>query len=125
MSQKVTFTAGSAISKGMGCQVSGSTITPASGTAAPATFVAFEDVASGDVGAFYAPGSEQVYGIAQGAITGGDLVINSESVDGSFATVGTVSAGTSVNVAGVALTTAVDGGPVWISFTPYLYTEPV
>tara|TARA_Y100000385_G_scaffold289121_1_gene357623 strand:+ start:6105 stop:6485 length:381 start_codon:yes stop_codon:yes gene_type:complete len=126
MSQKVSFTADAAISRGEGVQIQADdTAILAAGSAEPAMFVAFEDVAAGSLGAFYTPGSGQVYGIAEGSIGAGERLVNSESADGAFATIGTVSAGTSVNVVGVALTDAVDGGPVWLSFSPSYYTEPV
>ena len=126
MSQKVSFVAGEAISRGEGVAIQADdTADLASGTAAPATFVAFADYAVGEVGAFYAPGSEQVYGIAQGAIAAGARIVNSESADGAFATIGTVAAGASIEVVGIAQTDAVDGGPLWFSFAPVLHTVPV
>ncbi len=123
---KVSFTADVAISRGEGVQIQADdTAILAAGSAEPAMFVAFEDIAAGSLGAFYTPGSGQVYGIAQGTIAAGARMVNSESVDGAFATIGTVAAGDSVNVVGVALTDAVDGGPVWFSLSPTYYTEPV
>jgi hypothetical protein len=126
MSQKVSFVAGEAISRGEGVAIQADdTADLASGPTAPATFVAFEDVALGAVGAFYAPGSEQVYGIAQGAIAAGARLMNSLSAPGAFTTFVAPTAGAQTEIVGYAQTDAVNGGPVWFSFSPAPYTEPV
>ncbi len=120
MSQKVSFTAGADILRGqiVGAQSDGSVVTAASGE--PISLVAFSDVASGTVGSFYTPGSEQVYALASGSISKGAYVIPSTDAGFGLGYVGAPSGfpPSGTFIAGVALTDAVSEGPVWISFSP-------
>jgi hypothetical protein len=84
--------------------------------------IAFEDVASGSWGTFWAPGSTNVYAIASGSVAAGDIVSGpggaSPTVEGSLGTNTYAAASSGSFMVGIAQTDATDGNPVYVSFAP-------
>lgn len=121
---KITFLAGEAILRGQLVEVQAddtvNVYTSNSKTDIPGA-VAFEDVANGAYGSFWAPGSTNVYAIADGTVAAGDLVAGAgaaPTVAGSLATETYAGASAGEFAVGYAQTDASDGEPLWISFAP-------
>lgn len=121
---KVSFQAGEAILRGQLVEVQAddtvNVYTSNSKTDVPSA-IAFEDVASGDWGSFWAPGSTNVYAIADGTVAAGDIVAGAgaaPTVAGSLIVETYAGASAGEFMVGIALTDATDGNPLYISFVP-------
>lgn len=121
---KITYLAGEAILRGQLVEVQADdtvdVYTANQKTDIPGA-IAFEDVAAGAYGSFWAPGSTNVYAIADGVIAAGDMVAGAgaaPTVEGSVATETYGAASTGEYAVGYAQTDATDGEPVYISFIP-------
>ncbi len=119
----ISFTAGAPVQKGAVVVASGTlgvfpwTTTGVTRVKLPAG-VAQADVAQGEIGSFYAPGSAQVPCIASGSIEQGDLVV--VNIGGTVSARGTTPLATGSYPVGSAETSGTDGNTVYISFVPYI-----
>jgi hypothetical protein len=122
---KISYQAGEAILRGQLVQIQADDTVDVYNatdlTLVPAA-IAFEDVASGDWGTFWAPGSTNVYAIASGSVAAGDIVSGPggalPTVEGSVGTITHAAAASGSFMVGIAQTDATDGNPVYVSFVP-------